>query len=433
MENSIENKDYLFKLPIRLNANLKLQEFQTQTQELDFLVFVDDRQYHLNSSMFKLIKTIEKYDNLEDITKEYSTIQNEEYQINDVAIVINDFLAKKGIVETINPIELAKRGSFLYFKRTIFPQNFLEPISNVFQHLFQPTIAKILVLLIISAYYYFFVSFYNKINLSDLLNSPGTLMLTFVILTVSSLFHEIGHISACHYYGVKHGEVGIGIYLRFPVMYANLSNTWSLPGTKRAVIDIAGIYFQLVLNVLFFILFLLTNQKVYIYAVQVIGIQSLLSLNPFLRFDGYWLATDLLGIPNLRQRSAEIIEYFISKYIIQKKNLKAPITLSIKPKFLYSFFFYALISNLFLVYFLIIMFFYLPNMLRVFPSEILTLYKGFMHEFSIQQYFKGISDVFKILIKSLFLGISIYFFFRMLIYLYNTIKKYILIAINEKK
>jgi len=34
-------------------------------------------------------------------------------------------------------------------------------------------------------------------------------------------------------------------------------------------------------------------------------------MNPILRFDGYWIATDISGIPNLRKRSKELFYYYI--------------------------------------------------------------------------------------------------------------------------
>ena len=45
----------------------------------------------------------------------------------------------------------------------------------------------------------------------------------FVFMLASSFFHELGHASACKYFGVRHGGVGFGLYLNFPVLYTDVT------------------------------------------------------------------------------------------------------------------------------------------------------------------------------------------------------------------
>lgn len=51
-------------------------------------------------------------------------------------------------------------------------------------------------------------------------------LLAFVLL--SSFFHELGHASACKYFEVKHGGIGFGLYLNFPVLYTDVTEVWKL-------------------------------------------------------------------------------------------------------------------------------------------------------------------------------------------------------------
>ena len=44
-----------------------------------------------------------------------------------------------------------------------------------------------------------------------------------VFMLASSFFHELGHASACKYFGVCHGGIGFGLYLNFPVLYTDVT------------------------------------------------------------------------------------------------------------------------------------------------------------------------------------------------------------------
>lgn len=89
-----------------------------------------------------------------------------------------------------------------------------------------------------------------------------------------------------------------------------------------------------------------------------------MTLNPFFKFDGYWIASDLLGVPNLRDRSKELLGYWY------KRMRKLPITqepylLKIRPAAKYGLLIYSIVVNLFMGFY----FFYLiPSFLYRFIS-----------------------------------------------------------------
>ena len=87
------------------------------------------------------------------------------------------------------------------------------------------------------------------------------------------------------------------------------------------MVDIGGIYFQCLFVIAFVILFALHGSPVWAYCVVAIDLSIALSLNPFLRMDGYWLLADLFGIWNLRALSLQILRYFWS--ILSRKPVLA--------------------------------------------------------------------------------------------------------------
>ena len=84
-----------------------------------------------------------------------------------------------------------------------------------------------------------------------------------------------------------------------------------LKPNQRIIVNLAGIYFELLICTIYIILALSFNFKFLMIFASVIFLRTLINLNPFLRSDGYWVLTDKLGIPNLRKVSANLLLAFI--------------------------------------------------------------------------------------------------------------------------
>ena len=123
-----------------------------------------------------------------------------------------------------------------------------------------------------------------------------------ITVSVSPTFiHELGHASACKYLNINQDGIGVGLYLIFPVLYTNVSNIWNLSRNKRLLVNIAGVYFQFIFLIITIIIFIFTQNNLLKYLIHIININILVTLNPFFRFDGYWIVSDILGVPNLLQ------------------------------------------------------------------------------------------------------------------------------------
>jgi putative peptide zinc metalloprotease protein len=136
-------------------------------------------------------------------------------------------------------------------------------------------------------------------------HSLAVVLGSYVFFALVGLFHELGHATAAARYKITPKEVGFGFYLVLPVLYTDISRVWMLDKYKRILVNLAGIYFQLLINLLLciaylmslhwghsatylIISFLLTNATLAVY-----------SLNPFFRNDGYWVCSDYFSLPNL--------------------------------------------------------------------------------------------------------------------------------------
>lgn len=220
-----------------------------------------------------------------------------------------------------------QKKSYINLKIMLFPSKTCSAISNYLEFMFKKGIFSFfIVVLAIVVTYTIYIYHFNIDNKYQVIK----IFYTFLIFNVSLLIHEFGHISAYNYFIKKEGlnrhytsgQIGFGFYFIFPVYYSNVNQTWSLDKKSRLIINIAGIYFQIV-----FVLILILSAKLfsvnwfYIPAYSII-LHSLFSLNPFIRNDGYWILSDLTGSYNLLQNSKTELRKFLQNKKFKNINWK---------------------------------------------------------------------------------------------------------------
>ena len=137
--------------------------------------------------------------------------------------------------------------------------------------------------------------------------TPGGLLFFALGVCITAFLHEAGHAAACAWYGVPSGEIGFGLYLIFPVFYTDVTKAWRLSRHQRAVVDLGGIYFQLILIAALVPLAHARGGTDWLYFFILFNFYVILhNLNPLFKMDGYWLFSDLAGVPNLHRRTWSI-------------------------------------------------------------------------------------------------------------------------------
>jgi putative peptide zinc metalloprotease protein len=123
--------------------------------------------------------------------------------------------------------------------------------------------------------------------------------------------HELGHALAARRMGCRPREVGVQLFFLLPCLYTNVSDVWLVPGKwRRMAVSAAGIYVELLLAAIATILWwhaepgVLASLSLNVMLVASVG-TLLLNGNPLLRYDGYYLLSDLVEVPNLEQQSRQ--------------------------------------------------------------------------------------------------------------------------------
>ena len=139
------------------------------------------------------------------------------------------------------------------------------------------------------------------------------------------LVHEFAHGIVARYYGCEVSEAGLVFILFAPMAYVDVTSSWRLTSKwKRIHIAAAGMYFELVIASLAYFLWRRVDSELtsfLLYNVMIMASISTIAfnMNPLMRFDGYYILSDLLGIPNLYEKGAKSV-HSLSKRILYGRS-----------------------------------------------------------------------------------------------------------------
>ena len=121
--------------------------------------------------------------------------------------------------------------------------------------------------------------------------------------------HELGHAFTATRYGSKVASMGVALMVMLPVLYSDTTDAWRLNSRRQRIhIGAAGMIVELYLAIIFTFLWSFLPDGVMRSAAFIIAttswIMSLaINLNILMRFDGYYILSDLLAVENLQDRS----------------------------------------------------------------------------------------------------------------------------------
>ena len=143
-----------------------------------------------------------------------------------------------------------------------------------------------------------------------------------IALGVTKVIHEFGHGLTCKHFGGECHEMGVMLLVLTPCLYCNVSDSWMLPNKwHRAAIGAAGMYIEMVIaSVCTFIWWFsepgllnhLCLSTMFVCSVSTLMFNS----NPLLRYDGYYILSDLIEIPNLRQKATDILNRKLGEWCL---------------------------------------------------------------------------------------------------------------------
>ena len=336
----------------------------SSTEEQRYLLSCGGQYYEASRPIVDLVEELQRHATEDAAIAAYVERRGGKYTPEQVRQIIDKFVAPLFAPK-------APKRSFLYEKE-LFSAAAIDWFSDRFRFLFHPACMLVVLGMALGMDLWFFLTTHDLLlfnNKVDIYMVVGLL----AFMLGSSFFHELGHASACKYFGVQHGGVGFGLYLNFPVLYTDVTEVWRLGRAQRCVVNLAGVYFQSYWLIILLMVFFLTGNDIVRYLVLIMNLGFVMTLNPFFKFDGYWLASDILGVPNLRARSKEVIAYFIRKWRGKPSGAK-PYLLQVKRASRYGLLVYSVVVNVFMAYyFCYILPKFLVSFVQSFPEEVSQL------------------------------------------------------------
>lgn len=168
-------------------------------------------------------------------------------------------------------------------------------------------------------------------NVSDRVFTAQSAILVVVLFPIIKALHELGHAYMAKAGGAEVHELGVMLIVFLPVPYvdASASSAFREP-RRRALVGAAGIMVELALAALAMIAWewlTLGLWRAAAFNVMLVGGVSTLLFNgnPLLRFDGYYVLSDLIEIPNLDTRSKQYLIYLIKRYGFGLHDVESPV------------------------------------------------------------------------------------------------------------
>jgi putative peptide zinc metalloprotease protein len=196
---------------------------------------------------------------------------------------------------------------------TLLPERAVNAAGMLLRPLFRPPVIATVIVSVLAVDYWLFAVHGLGGGLRQVLRDPADLLIVLGLSVVSGAFHECGHAAGCRYGGARPGVIGVGIYLVWPAFFTNTTDAYRLSRAGRLRTDLGGLYFNAVFILALAGLYEATSAQVLLLVIAVTHLEMLQQLLPFVRFDGYFILSDLTGVPDLFARVGPVLRSAISR------------------------------------------------------------------------------------------------------------------------
>jgi putative peptide zinc metalloprotease protein len=226
----------------------------------------------------------------------------------------------------------SKLMSILFMRLPLFdPDRILKSLQPLWQLIVSPLGAIIWLVVVGAAGKVFIDNWSEAFNQMQGILAPGNLLLLYAALIIIKAFHEISHAVVCRRFGGEVHTLGVMLLILTPLPYMDATSSWTFRNRwHRMLVSAAGILIEIFFAALAVLAWANTGQgplHSLLYNIMFIASVStfLFNANPLLRFDGYYILSDFLDIPNLHNRSKEYLRYLMEKYAFGCHDLYRPV------------------------------------------------------------------------------------------------------------
>jgi putative peptide zinc metalloprotease protein len=173
--------------------------------------------------------------------------------------------------------------------------------------------------------------------------APANLPFLYLALILLKTLHELGHAFLCRKYGGEVHTLGVLFMIFTPVPYVDVTSSWGFRSRgQRVLVGLGGMLVELFVAAIAVFVWANTGPgTLHGVAYNVMFIASvstlLFNLNPLLRFDGYYILSDLLGIPNLAQLANRQLRHVFEHHLFGVKPAQSPARTRTEASWLFTY------------------------------------------------------------------------------------------------
>ncbi len=282
-------------------------------------------------------------------------------RLHSAGLTISDATGQGAELLARRERDQARRAAFSWTQllgirfRGFDPDWLLSRIASEFRWLFSPLAivpALALILYALSLVIGHFGEFRDRLPELAAFADPRNLVWLLLAIGVVKVLHEFGHALACKHFGGEVREMGFMLLVFSPCLYCDVSDAWRFSNKwKRIAVSAAGIVVELLLAAVATIVWWYAQPGVVqLVALNMMVICTVSTLfingNPLMRYDGYYIFSDLMETPNLWQRSREALRHFWSSWLMGQPTEDDPLIPDDKRSWLAL---YAMCSKVYMV------------------------------------------------------------------------------------
>jgi putative peptide zinc metalloprotease protein len=155
----------------------------------------------------------------------------------------------------------------------------------------------------------------------DMLSLQGAVYFGMTLAGLKAI-HEFGHAFTAKRFGCRVPTMGVALLVMIPVLYTDANDAWKLTSRgQRLAIGLAGVAAELCCAAIAALAwgFLpngTTRSLAFLIATSTWLTTILLNLSPFMRYDGYYVLSDYLELPNLHSRAFALAQWWMREKLL---------------------------------------------------------------------------------------------------------------------
>jgi putative peptide zinc metalloprotease protein len=323
--------------------------------------------YKVTPEAYKFLCKLNIKRSVEDIWQEYlktdPTIAPTQDEIVNLLSQLhgNDLLYFKDRADSDNMFERValkkqkeikgKLASFLFIKVPLWnPNDWLEKIKPFIDIFFSKKLLLIWLIFFVYTLKLIAENFDSFFDQTQGILAADNIVFLYMGLVILKVFHELGHVMMVKKFGGNVTTVGIMFIVFTPLPFMDASSSWAFTNKyQRALVGAAGMMVELFVAFICAIIWVNTGEGALnsiAFNIMIIGSVSSLVFNgnPLLKFDSYYILSDLLEIPNLYQSAKEHCFFLVKKYVFKLKDISSPSNSNLESFWLVS---YAILSMIY--------------------------------------------------------------------------------------